>query len=191
MKTYLSVLLSGLLLCLGCTSTPPQQKTEFLLRPQATGVQETMLPTVGLGRVEVAPYLDHAGIAFEMAPGEINIAEHHRWADPLGFAIRRYLQVTIGQAANLNIADSLTSGDGVETKIDVVVHQFHGSHSGQVILVAEWQIRSTAPESTPSYRQFSSTRTVARDGYAEVVRTHAELLDELAASIAAEIRRSE
>jgi uncharacterized lipoprotein YmbA len=191
MKTCVSVLLSGLMMCLGCASTPPEQKTEYLLRPQATSVQESMLPTVGLGRVEVAPYLDHAGLAFETAPGEINIAEHHRWADPLDFAIRRYLQVAIGQAAGQSIAGSLIAGDGVETEIDVLVHQFHGSVSGNVILVAEWQIHSGASEENWVYRQFSATETVGGDGYAEVVRTHGALLDEFAASIAAEIRQTE
>ena len=190
MKVCVSVLILSLLMCLGCASAPPTQKTEFLLRPQAVSIPDSKQPTIGLGRVEVAPYLDHVGIAFETAPGEINIAEHSRWADPLNFAIRRYLQVAIGQAAGVNIAGSLTA-DGVETEIDVLVHQFHGSVSGNVILVAEWQIRSTAPEHTQAYRQFSATKTVRADGYAEVVRTHAALLDEIAASIASEIRQAE
>jgi len=191
MKVCVSVVLSGLLLCLGCASAPPAQKSEFLLRPQATSVPDSMQPTIGLGRVEVAPYLDHAGIAFETAPGEISIAEHHRWADPLDFAIRRYLQVTIGQAAGQSIAGSLMARDGVETEIDVLVHQFHGSVSGNVILVAEWQIRNEASEEILAYRQFSAIETVRGDGYAEVVRTHGALLDEFAAAIAAEIRQTE
>ena len=191
MKTCVSVLLSGLMICLGCTSTSPEQKTEFLLRPQATSVQESKLPTIGLGRVEVAPYLDHAGIAFETAPGEINIAEHNRWADPLDFAIRRYLQVAIGQATGQSIAGSLMTGDGVETEIDVLVHQLHGSVSGNVILVAEWQIRNEVSEEILAYRQFSTIETVRGDGYAEVVRAHGALLDEFAAAIATEIRQAE
>jgi uncharacterized lipoprotein YmbA len=191
MKICVFMLLSGLLTCLGCASAPPAQKTEFLLRPQTISVQDSMQPTIGLGRVEVAPYLDHGGIAFETAPGEINIAEHHRWADPLNFAIRRYLQVSVGQAAGQNVAGSLTAPDGVETEIDVLVHQFHGSVSGRVVLVAEWQIHSSTPDEVQAYRQFSATETVRGDGYAEVVRAHAALLDELAASIAGELRRSE
>lgn len=191
MKLCVSLLISGLLMCLGCASSPPEQKTEFLLRPQAISVPDSKQPTIGLGRVEVAPYLDHVGIAFETAPGEINIAEHNRWADPLDFAIRRYLQVAIGQAAGLNIAGSLTAANGVETEIDVLVHQFHGAVSGKVILVAEWQIHSTASENIQAYRQFSATQTVQGDGYAEIVRTHAALLDEIAGSIAAEIRQAE
>ena len=191
MKICVFMLLSGLLTCLGCASAPPEQKTEFLLRPQAISVQDSMPPTIGLGRVEVAPYLDHVGIAFETAPGEINIAEHHRWADPLDFAIRRYLQVAVGQAAGQNIAGSLTVGAGPDTRIDVLVHQFHGSVSGKVVLVAEWQIHSSTLKKVQAYRQFSATETVRGDGYAEVVRAHAALLDALAAAIAGEFQRSE
>jgi uncharacterized lipoprotein YmbA len=191
MKAQLSILLFALIACAGCASSQPEQKTEYLLRPQTTSVRDSAQPTIGLGRVEVAPYLDHEGIALETRPGEINIAEHHQWADPLNFAIRRYLQIAIGQAADLNIAGSLATDDGVETKIDVLVHQLHGSVSGRVVLVAEWQIQNHETEDVLAYRQFSATDTVGGDGYGEVVRAHAALLDELAESIASEIGKGD
>lgn len=188
MKVRLSILLSGLMLTLGCASPPPAKNTAYLLRPQPTNLQESDRPTIGLGRVEIAPYLDHEGIALETSPGEINIAEHHRWADPLNFAVRRYLQIAIGQAAGLNLAGSLTPPDSVQTTIDVLVQQLHGSVSGRVVLVAEWQIHGDTSGDVLAYHQFSATSTVRGDGYAELVRAHAALLDELADSIASAIR---
>ena len=187
MKVCVLIWLSALMLCVACSSRPVQT-SEYLLRPQPASTQDYAEPSIGLGKIEVAPYLDHEGIVLEIIPGEINTAQHHRWADPLDFAIRRYLQVAIGRAAGLDIAGSLTETSAVETQIDVMVYQLHGSVSGNVKLVAEWQIQSIKSGDMLARRRFGGAKTIQGDGYAEIVRAHAALLDELAESIADEIR---
>ena len=187
MKTCESILLSVILLCAGCSSPPPTETSDYLLRPQTTTDHADAEPTIGLGKIEVAPYLDQEGIVLETRPGELNTAKHNRWAEPLDFAIRRYLQVTIAAASGQNVAGSFTARDGVQTQIEVFVHQFHGTVSGNVKLVAEWQIESVDSGELLTRRQFSGNETLRGDGYAELVRAHAALLDRLAASIADDI----
>lgn len=191
MRLCVAILLSGVMACTGCSSSEPIEIREYLLRPQAPNGQYDAEPIIGLGKVEVAPYLDHDGIVLETTPGELNTAQHHRWADPLNFAIRRYLQIEIGRAAGLDTAGSVTNSDALQTQIDVSVYQLHGTVSGSVKLVAEWQMRAIDSGEIQVRRQFSKTQTIRGDGYAEVVRAHAALLDELAAVIAAEVLRSE
>lgn len=185
MKVCVSILLSGLLLA--CSSQPIETH-QYLLRPQATTAQSLAQPTIGMGTVDIAPYLDHKGIALEVAPGEIKTANHHRWAESLDFAIRRYLQVAISNASGQNIAGSTRSLDGNETReINVLVYQLHSSASGSVKLVAEWQIRDLKSGSVEVRRNFSSAETLQGDGYGEVVRAHQALLDALARAITAGI----
>ena len=190
MKVCVSILLSGLMICSGCGSQAVQSN-EYLLRPQSNTIREYAESTIGLGRIEVAPYLDQQRIVLEIMPGELNSAQHHRWADPLNFSIRRYLQIAIGRASGLDIAGSISSTSDVDTQVDVFVHQLHGSVSGNVKLVAEWQISSLDSGDVLARRQFSSAETIQADGYAEIVRAHAALLDELAESIAGDLRHSE
>ena len=187
MKVCVTILFSGFIVCAGCGSQAVQS-TEYLLRPQPNTNQGFAEPTIGLGKIEVAPYLDHEGIVLETMPDEMNTAQHHRWAEPLSFAIRRYLQVAIGRAASLDIAGSITATGDVGTQVDVIVHQLHGSVTGNVKLVAEWQIHSRESGDVLARQQFSAAETIQGDGYAEIVRAHAALLDELAESIAARIR---
>lgn len=190
MKVCVAILLAGLAF-LGACASQPEQTSTYLLRPQSTSHQDFTEPAIALGKVEVAPYLDHEGIVLETTPGEIHTAQHHRWAEPLNFAIRRYLQVALGRETGHSVAGSLAGTGGVEAKIDVIVHQLHGSVSGHVKLVAEWRIHDLRTGDVLAHRQFSADETIRGDGYAEITRTHAALLDELARSIAGEFRQAD
>ena len=51
MKICVLILLSGLILCVGCSSQPVQTR-EYLLRPQLTSNQDYAAPSIGLGNIE-------------------------------------------------------------------------------------------------------------------------------------------
>ena len=143
---YLSLILTSLL-CSGC-SNQPVQYSEYLLRPgppaaSSTGASTSIALSIVLGSVGVPPYLDQQGLVLETAPNEINAARNHRWAEPLSYSVRRYLQVAISQASGINIGGRLTPASDIEKQIDVVIHQFHATSSGSVGLVAEWRILDT------------------------------------------------
>jgi uncharacterized lipoprotein YmbA len=186
MRICLSILLFTLTFCVGCASSPPES-FDYLLRPQISSADYAAKPTIALDKIEVAPYLDRKGIVLETSPGQVDTAKHHRWADPLNFSIRRYLQVALTQETAQNIASTFEPNSDVETRVDVFVHQLHGSVTGTVKLVAEWQIRSTDSGEVTASGQFSAAETIAGDGYGEVVQAHAKLLDQLASSISAKL----
>ncbi len=189
MKSREIILLSAILLCAACSATPPAETRDYLLRPPTSAGLAGAETTIGLGNIEVAPYLDQEGIVLETSPGEMTTAKHNRWADPLDYAIRRYLQVAIATASGQSVAGTVTGG--VRTRIKILVHQFHGNASGSVKLVAEWNIQNAGSGDVLSRQQFSGNETLRGDGYAELVRAHAALLDRFAASIAASIQPTE
>jgi uncharacterized lipoprotein YmbA len=190
MKALTSIFLVALTVCAGCASSPPE-KHEYLLRPQISSTSYATEPTVALDKVEVAPYLGHQGIVLETSPGQIDTATHHRWADPLSFSVRRYLQVALMQETGQNVASTFETSDDVTTRVDVYIHQLHGSVTGTVKLVAEWKITRTNIEDHSVNGQYSASTTIAGDGYGEIVAAHAELLDQLANSISAELKTTD
>ena len=186
MRTCLSILLITLTISVGCASSSPQS-FDYLLRPQISSPENDAKPKIALDKIEVAPYLDRKGIVLETSPGQVDTAQHHRWADPLDFSIRRYLQVALAQETGQNIASTFESTSDAETQIDVFIHQLHGSVTGTVKIVAEWQIRSTDSGEVTASDQYSGAETITGDGYGEVVQAHAELLDQLAKSISTKL----
>ncbi len=187
MRTFIFSSILVCLLCSGC-SNKPAPSSEYLLRPHQADTDIAGASTsIVLGNVGVPPYLDQRGIILETAPNEINAARNHRWAEPLTYSVQRYLQVAIGQAANLDIGGQLTPTAKIERQINVLIHQFHASVSGDVRLVAEWRILNRPTGEVLAHKDFSASETLDADGYPAVVRAHEELLNRLAAAIAAEL----
>ena len=187
MKARTLFLIFLLTVCAGCSSSPPPESHEYLLRPQVSSATYASESVVALGRIEIAPYLDKQGIVLETSAGQIDTATHNRWAEPLDFAIRRYLQVSLSQDTGQNIASTFESSSETKTQVDVYVHQLHGSVTGTVKIVAEWQIRDADSGDVIAAGQYAATETIAGDGYGEIVKAHSTLLDQLASAIASEL----
>jgi uncharacterized lipoprotein YmbA len=183
MKQIVSMLLAVIVLCAGCSSQPVQT-SEYLLRPQTSNFEASSASTIVLGRIEVAPYLAYEGIVLEVAPGQLNTAQHNLWAEPLEFSVRRYLQVAISNAAKEDVGSTLVDNESAKLQIDVIIHQMHATSKGDVKLVAEWRLQDLDSDVLRVRREFSATEALRDDGYPEVVRAHAKLLDALASSIA-------
>jgi uncharacterized lipoprotein YmbA len=190
MKVCISISLFAIVVLAGCASSPPETH-DYLLRPQISTTNYDTEPTIALDKIEIAPYLGYKGIVLETSPGQVDTATHHRWADPLDFSIRRYLQVALMQETGQNVASTFDSTDTVTKRVDVSIHQLHGSVTGRVKLVAEWQITSADADDATTNGQYSGSETIAGDGYGEIVKAHADLLDHLASSIAAELKTSD
>lgn len=179
-----AITLCALIACLGlvgCTSAPPEHH-EYLLRPLQLAPITGDKAAVLLRPVSVAPYLDQAGIVLETADTEIRVAKHHRWAESLDDAIGRFLQVGIGNRAGLQVEMApLTTGTAVEV-VTVRIDRLHGDANGAVRLVADWAVEPA--DGPPRLYSFDQQARQSRDGYAALVATQAELLDQLAGAIA-------
>ena len=173
---------TAVLFLLSACSSQPQDDHDYLLRPGAMVALTDDVRAVVLSRVEVAPYLDQKGIALELTGGEITVARSHRWAEPLSHSLGRYLQVVVSSAAGRRVElPPIESGES-DARIEIVVHQFHGSVGGDVTLVAEWTL--TRGIGAVEVHQFRDSLRIERDGYAALVEAHKRLLNRFGQAIA-------
>ena len=179
----LGLLALGVLLT-GCASSPPVEDNAYLLRPDFPVATAGSGAPLRLKSVRIPPYLDQRGLVLQTGPSEIEVARHHRWAEPLDEAMERYLQVAIarqsGRAVETAPFTRAETGADSPEAVAVRIHRFHGTDSGRVRLVAEWRITDAGGS---VIHEFDETRTQAADGYPALVAAHAELLDAFAGAI--------
>lgn len=176
-----TLILAAALLLAACSSQPVEPTRYYLLRtPVAvtSGDQESAAE-YSLGSVEVATYIDQPGLVQETGSGEIHMARHHQWAEPLRISLRRFLATGIGAEAGQTVAMMATSPEA--GRIDVSIDQLHGNRRGEAVLVAFWQVSSA--NGTVASHQFSESRDLSRDGYTALVEAEQALLQQLARRI--------
>lgn len=180
----LCALLVGVVLG-GCAGTPPETH-EYLLQPQPSERASGDRSAVVLNSVVLAPYLDQQGIVLQTSAAEIHVARHHQWAEPLADAVGRYLQVAVGNLADVQVEmGSLTTGDA-SRKVTVRINRLHGDAQGEVRLVADWLIETDGAE--PVLSSFDERARQSANGYGPLVATHEVVLDRFARAIADSLR---
>ncbi|PNE02823.1 hypothetical protein A15D_01639 [Alcanivorax sp. MD8A] len=114
---------------LGCSHTPPPSPPGYLLPSASQAGHSTV--TV---RVRLASYLDRGGIVMQLSDSEIQVARHHRWAEPLGSQLQRALEA------------SLNANDGDEnTTLTVELSRFQGMQGGEengdsAVITGRWKL---------------------------------------------------
>ncbi len=174
-------LIVAIALLAACSSQPVDPKRYYLLRaplPAGSG-EQAAASQYWLANVEVATYIDQSGLVQELGNGEIHMARHHQWAEPLRTSLPRFLANGIGAEAGESIA--LVAGREELTRIDVTIDQLHGNSRGDAVLVAYWRVQAPGEEAR-SYH-FSGTEALDRDGFAALAAAEESLLGELARRI--------
>jgi uncharacterized lipoprotein YmbA len=176
------ILIMAVALLLGACSSQPAEPTRYYLLRTPVAVesgQQEAEPAYALGRVEVATYIDQSGLVQETSGGEIHLARHHQWAEPLRVSLRRFLATGIGAELGQPVALMTTSLE--VGRVDVTIDQLHGNSRGEAVLVAFWEV--TSVDGAVSSHQFSEIRALSRDGYAALVEAEQALLQQLARRI--------
>lgn len=172
----------------GCTSTP-QAYTQYLLRHDVSKAAAVKNPEeiVGIGRVEVATYIDSLGLILETASGEINVARYHQWAEPLRESLRQYLASSISMKAEIPVRfQNVVSGEHSK-RIDIYIDQFHGDASGHAKLVAYWTVTDVESDKVVVDEQFFSREPLSQDGYSALVAAQKVLLEDFSKAISASL----
>ncbi len=131
----------------GCS--PNNRQVKFYLlqpvsRPDAHGgLVETAKPLlVGVGPVEIPAYLDRPQIVTGNAGAELQMAEYHRWAEPLKDSITRVLAENLA----LSMPDShivsfpWNRAIALDFQVEVKVSRFHVDAAGHCELKADWTL---------------------------------------------------
>lgn len=174
----LAALLLGMSALLGaCASGGSVSEPSYLLPAASEPAVPDRLPRV---RVDVAGYLDQAGVVVETAPTSVHAARSHLWAEPLPNQLRRALRHHLA-----------TAGAPAEGRLTVSVTRFQGTTDGNARVSGQWRYQGESSGQNESLEQsghFDITRPLNRDGYPELVARLDAAWQAVAEQIAAELR---
>jgi uncharacterized lipoprotein YmbA len=177
-------------LLVACGGSAPV-RTQYLLRaerlPQAARAAGPA--RIGLGQVAVAPYLDQPGIVVETGAREGRPAQNHRWAEPLSDGRRLYLWSALASALGEDVGLNPADRNRWDYVVDVFVERFHGTASGEAVLVAVFRVEPRAAAEQGTEHPFTGSLALAREGYDALVDAEVALAGQLADAIAKAVPR--
>ncbi|MCA9451089.1 MAG: membrane integrity-associated transporter subunit PqiC [Nitrospiraceae bacterium] len=175
---------------LGCgTSQPSHFYVLRALAPSSvSGLSHTKVSNLsfGLGPVTLPKYLDRPQIVTQSGGHEVQLAEFHKWAEPLSENVSRVL------AENLSV---ILSTDRIEqypwrrtTPVDyqivVDVLQFDGTRGGEAVLSARWRLVGGDEQTVFTTRKTHVTHHQASQDYEGLVEAMSHNLEDLSREIA-------
>jgi uncharacterized protein len=158
-KAICSVLIlpaAGLLLP-GCANLKPvtDPVRYFVLQPDAVTAPGSPAPkqamTVGIGRVQVAEYLQRRQFMVRKDSHEVSYSTDVLWAERLDQSIERVLGLNLQSILGAtNVLPSAWRPGGVKVEMHVAVSRFESDPQGRITLEAQWRI--TNPGGTHTWR---------------------------------------
>jgi uncharacterized lipoprotein YmbA len=166
----------------------------YLLQPGSrsealAAVTESASPAlIGLGPVEMPAYLDRPQIVTGNPGAELQLAEYHRWAEPLRDTITRVLaeNLSLSMPASHILAFPWNRAVNPDFQVVVKVVRFHVDANGNSELKADWSIlRQNKPVLIKEFQ----TRTVAAGtDYEAKVAAQSQALARFGKEIAAALK---
>jgi len=187
-------LLSIMLLLTSCGTTPP---SKFYTLEAMSGSETTQIAPdrqnlhIGIGPVQFAEYLQRSQIVTRTNGAEINLAETHRWAEPLhnnfGRILAENLSILVG-TDKVSLHPSRNWSD-IDYQVVVNVWQFDVSKQGEVTLVANWSIRGKGGSELLTMKKSTfSANLETTTSYTDVVRALSKTVEMLSSEIAGVIQ---
>ncbi|MBB3140684.1 PqiC family protein [Halomonas organivorans] len=142
--------------------------------------------------LRLAPFLDAEGIIVQLDDITLREASGHRWAEPLGRQLERGLRDRLAAALpdTRVLLDSETGAQAGPLQLRVTVERFQGRPDGRAVAAGRWQLLA-ADQTLLDTAAFRVATPLASDGYPALVRALGHSWDDVAASIAAAVRRAE
>jgi len=179
--------LLGLMLLAGCAGKPT---TYLTLAPQSsprTYIPDSDLP-VAVADVQIPPSLDRISLTTQIAATQMKVANHTRWAAPLGGMIQHVLAQDLAQ--RMPQVHVLMPGDPPaphgEQLVRVNIQNFIADASGRVVLDADWSVEATDKHHTLASDRAHIVMVGSALPYAEAV-TMSAVLGRLADEIAGKL----
>ncbi|MHC4591521.1 MAG: PqiC family protein [Planctomycetota bacterium] len=189
----LSLTLSVLAVAAGCARTQPSRF--FVLSPLAASTTDAEGPSegglaIGVGPIELPGHLDRPQIVTRTSDNELQLAEFHRWAEPLGDGITRVLaddlSVLLPSEHVAVFPWSVAARADYRVVVDIV--RFDGQLGERAFLEARWTILREEGEGALLRRKSSFEAPTDGEGYEALVAAHSRTLGDLAREMAAALR---
>jgi uncharacterized lipoprotein YmbA len=189
-----TLLLCILLLLNGCGTTPPSKF--YTLEAMSASETDQISPHrqndlhIGIGPVQFAEYLQRSQIVTRTNGAEINLAETHRWAEPLannfGRILAENLSVLVG-TDKVSLHPSRNWSD-IDYQVVVNVWQFDVSQQGEVMLAANWSIRGKGGSELLTMKNSTFRANLeSTTSYTDIVRALSKAVEMLSRELAAAI----
>jgi len=188
-KSLLLLATSLLVIMAGCSTSAPNEH-QYLLRHSMALQSKQVTPSVvvGLGRISIPTYLAQPGIVLISGQNQIHPASYHTWAEPLNEGIRAYLKSAITQAANFEIFAMANTDQPWQYSVEIEVMEFHGTLDGQAMLICSWRLIDQSDKEAVKSFEYSANQSLSGSGYPALVNAETQLLDNLAAVIAEQLK---
>lgn len=176
-------------LWLACSSPATPERSYYLLRAESAAALPPADPErrAGIAAIDLAPYLDRAGLVVGLGPHEVREARFHLWAEPLRSGILARLEDRISQRLGYRIGGGQAAARTWTRRVSVEIRELHGQPSGTVRLSAGFTVTDAAGNVLSIEQVVASTEQSA-PGYGALVEAELVLLDQLADAIAERLR---
>lgn len=174
----------------GCGSTPPVKY--YLLSavavPAAAG-RVLAEKSIGVGPVVVPEYLDRAQIVINASANRLEIADGHRWAEPLADNIARVLRENLSLLLGTERVQSHSPSARGDYQLSVQVLRFARQDDGSVDLAARWSVVAKDGAVLLAPRRSVFRARPSGTGVEALVAAQSEALADLSREIAASLTK--
>jgi uncharacterized lipoprotein YmbA len=178
----------------GCPSTQPSKFYVLspLSSPEQTGNASlgNNALAIGIGPIEIPAYLDRPQIVKRRSSHELELAEFHKWGEPLKANISRVLGENL---SGLLLTDEIylfpwKRSAPFHYQVLVRITRFDTSPEGDAILNARWEIRAYNERDVLAIRRSHFRTPESGQGYQSTVSAMSRNLDDLSQVIATTIK---
>ena len=178
-----------------CINTPLPDY--YVLTPEKNSVAEAVIAKVnpnvalGIGPVTIPETVNRPNIVTPLDSNQVEVAEYHRWSEPLIENISRVVITNIADRLSLNKLYAYPwLGNPVDYQVRIDVLRMIGSPSQSVTMQVRWQILTgEKPRQLLLTRISEYTEATGGDGYSPMVsaysRAVASLSDDISKAVSA------
>jgi uncharacterized lipoprotein YmbA len=191
LKTFKRIVWLPVLMALsGCINTPLPDY--YVLTPERdAAAQAGELSIVrdialGIGPITIPETVNRPNIVTPLDNNQLDVAEYHRWSEPLIENISRVVITNLSARTDLNKLYAYPwLGNRVDYQVRIDVLQMTGSPAEQVQLQVRWQIlNGDKPAKLITTRIVDYTEEVSADGYSPLVAAYSRVVGRLSDDIA-------
>ncbi|MFA7347835.1 MAG: PqiC family protein [Desulfurivibrionaceae bacterium] len=140
------ILLGCALLLAGCARTSPvsyYQLSALDAARTAPASAEAGKMVLGIGPVRLPEYLDRPQLVTRLTPNRLQLADSHRWAEPLGENISRVMGENLAALLGTDriLLHPWPASRGTDYQLIVEVLHFENEGDGEARLVALWSVK--------------------------------------------------
>ena len=169
----------------GCSATPPASQLYVLPAPEATVRAPQTAPILVVRPVELAPYLDSAGLVYRTSDTQVIQTRQNLWAQNLSAQLTQRLVADLrskqSQYWPVQLNPVMTSRG--QPMLLVRVEQFNGSYTGNADISGEWTLVD-AEGQIQQTQVFRHSVPLDSEGYPALVEALAQGFQQVTSQIA-------